>query len=224
MSKERQFLKETDAWSTVLFADPIGILLARLLSHTPVHPNVVTFFSLVPALASAYFFWRGDSISLLWAALLFWFSWILDCADGKLARLTGKFSKLGGKLDNITDHLRKSLALLALIWGTYRQFGLTWGIITGGGVFFHYLTNFIAHYTPPRVEQHLIPQVPVEKRIIRRVGQYYTAFDTQFLILFIGPVFLWLIPNFPTYMLFFASLLYAVVAVVVKLKRNKENP
>lgn len=223
MRKVPSYLKETDAWSTVLFADPLGILLARLLSHTSIHPNVVTIASLVPALVCTYFFWRGDSLSLIWGALLFWFAWILDCTDGKLARLTGKFSPLGRRLDPIIDFFRKFVAMAALIWGAYRAFGLTWGALTGGGVVFHYGIHLIAHRIPPKVTQGGIPQVPPEKRVIRRIGHLYTAYDEQFFILFLGPALAWLTPHLPTYVIWGASLLYAITILIIKIQMKQRG-
>lgn len=213
-----QYLKETDAWSTVLFADPLGAPLARLFSLTPIHPNIITVASLLPALACVYFFWLGDPLSLLWGGLLFWFAWILDCTDGKLARLTGKYSEFGGKLDPVIDLVRKLLALTALTWGVFREFGLTWGFVTLGGIAFHYLVHLLGHYIPPKVNQQVIPQVPAEKRLIRRVGQYYTAYDEQFFILFIGPVFAWAYGHLPVIMLWGASIIYAINMLVIKIQ------
>lgn len=222
--KNPQYLKETDAWSTVLFADPFAAPLAKLLSHTPIHPNVVTFASLVPVLACTYFFWKGDPLSLLWGGLLFWLSWIFDCTDGKLARLTGKFSQFGGKLDVFIDTIRKLIAFAALTWGVFRVSGLVWGLLTAAGVVFHYGIHFIAHRTPPKVGQSKIPQVPREKRLFRRVGQYYTAFDEQFFVVFIGPALTWMVPHLATYVLWGAAILYAINIFIIKiifLKRKR---
>jgi phosphatidylglycerophosphate synthase len=223
MKQAPPYLKETDAWSTVLFADPIGILLAKLLSHTPIHPNVVTLVSMIPALACCYFFWRGDPLSFLWGALLFHLSWILDCTDGKLAKMTGKQTEFGRKLDPIIDLLRKLFSLAALAWGTWRALGLMWGILTGAGVIFHYGVHLIAHHTPPRIRQTQIPQIPPEKRLFRRVGQLYTAYDEQFFILFLGPAFAWLAPNLPTCVLWGASFLYAINILVIKIQLTRKG-
>jgi len=223
MRKVPPYLKETDAWSTVLFADPLGILLAKLLSRTSIHPNVVTIASLVPALACTYFFWRGDSLSLLWGALLFWFAWILDCTDGKLAKMTGKQTEFGTKLDPKIDFVRKLLALAALTWGIYRQFGIIWLFVTLGGVMFHYGIHLIAHRIPPKVTQGGIPQVPPEKRVIRRVGQLYTAYDEQFFILFLGPALAWLTPHLPTCVIWGASLLYAITILIIKIQMKQRG-
>jgi phosphatidylglycerophosphate synthase len=223
MRKVPPYLKKTDAWSTVLFADPIGVPLARLLSYTPIQPDAVTIASLIPALACVYFFWRGDALSLVWGALLFQLSWILDCTDGKLARLTGKFSPLGRRLDPTIDFFRKLVAMAALVWGAYRAFGFTWGALTGGGAVFHYGIHLIAHRIPPKVTQGGIPQVPPEKRVIRRVGQLYTAYDEQFFILFLGPALAWLTPHLPTYVIWGASLLYAITILIIKIQMKQRG-
>lgn len=223
MRKIPSYLKETDAWSTVLFADPLGIPLARLLSHTSIHPNVVTIASLVPALACTYFFWRGDSLSLLWGALLFQLAWILDCTDGKLAKMTGKQTEFGTKLDPKVDFVRKLLTLAALTWGIYRQFGIIWLFVTLGGVMFHYGIHFVIHHTPPRIRQKEIPQAPAEGRLIRRVEQLYTAYDEQFFILFLGPALAWLTPHLPTYVIWGASLLYAITILIIKIQMKQRG-
>jgi hypothetical protein len=112
---------------------------------------------------------------------------------------------------------------VALAWGTYREFGLVWGVATGAGVVFHYGIHVIGHRIPPKISQSEIPQVPPEKRIIRRVGQLYTAYDEQFFILFLGPAFAWLWPHLPTCVLWVASLLYAVNILVIKIQLSKKG-
>jgi phosphatidylglycerophosphate synthase len=221
MDSITSFVKETDAWSTVLFADPIATPLARLLSKTRIHPTAITFISLIPALGAFYFFWCGDGLSLLFGALCFQFSWILDCTDGKLARLTGKKTEFGRKLDPLVDFFRSNIALAAMVWGIFRQFGLTWFIITCAGLFLHYIIHLIAHYIPPAITMY--PAAAVDKRIIPRVGKIYTAFDEQFFILFFGPLFAWLVPHFPVYMISAASFLYGITTLVIKIKIRPQN-
>ncbi len=219
MEPRSSFVKETDAWSTVLFADPVATPLARLLSKTGIHPIAVTLSSLVPGFASFYFFWLGDGLSLLFGALCFQFSWILDCTDGKLARLTKKQTEFGRKLDPLVDFVRSNLAYVALGWGIFRQFGLVWLLITCGGLVFHYIIHLVAHHIPPK--NNTYPPAPFEKRIIPRVGSLYTAFDEQFFLLFLGPLLAWLIPHLPTYSICIASLLYGITTLVIKIKLAK---
>lgn len=221
MESRPSFVKETDAWSTVLFADPVAKPLARLLSKTRVHPIAVTIFSLVPALASFYFFWCADALSMILGALCFQFSWILDCMDGKLARLTGKKTEFGRKLDPGVDFIRSNVAYFAIAWGIFRQSGLIWLLVTCGGLLLHYIIHFAAHHIPPIVTKY--PAPPFEKRVIRRVGFLYTAFDEQFLLLFLGPLFTWLMPHLPTYIIYVASLLYGITTLVIKIKFAKKG-
>jgi phosphatidylglycerophosphate synthase len=137
--------------------------------------------------------------------------------------MTNKQTELGRKLDPIIDLVRKLLTLVALAWGAYREFGLVWGIATGAGVVFHYGVHVVGHRIPPKVKQQEIPQIPTQKRIIRRVGQLYTAYDEQFFILFLGPAFAWLLPHLPTYVLWAASFLYAVNILIVKIQLKRKN-
>src|SRR3712207_8819073 len=56
--------------------------------------------------SSAYSFWRAGYPWLLLGALLFHLSFVLDCMDGKIARLNGTGSPFGSWLDYVFDRLR----------------------------------------------------------------------------------------------------------------------
>lgn len=96
---------------------PVARWLALVLRVTPVTPNGLTVFSLVPAVLSAYELGRGEP----WAAVmgLVWFyAWaVLDHADGELARLKKQTSDFGRTLDDICDHIASTIILTGIIWG-----------------------------------------------------------------------------------------------------------
>ena len=80
-------------------------------------PNAITVASLFIGLAAAYCFALGSRPSLLAGALLLQVSLIVDCADGEVARLTGKYSVLGGWLDAVTDRVKEFVAYAGLAAG-----------------------------------------------------------------------------------------------------------
>ena len=76
-----------------------GYLWALLFQTLHVHPIAVTLMSIVIGAAVGYFFYFDDlRMNLIGMALLVWANWY-DCADGQLARMTGKKTLIGRILD-----------------------------------------------------------------------------------------------------------------------------
>ena len=88
---------------------------------TRVTPNQITWAALVLGLGAAACFAQGDWQWLVAGAVVYHVSFILDCMDGKLARLTGKGSAFGAWLDYIFDRVRVLACAVALMGGQYRQ-------------------------------------------------------------------------------------------------------
>ncbi|MFB8037106.1 CDP-alcohol phosphatidyltransferase family protein [Streptomyces sp. NPDC056004] len=116
--------KKRDAWWTVILVDPVAtrmlIVMARFNFITP---NRVTWAALFVGLGSAGFFLKGDMQSLVIGAALYHLSFILDCIDGKLARLKGNGTVFGGWLDYVFDRIRVLFCALALMGGQYLRNG-----------------------------------------------------------------------------------------------------
>ncbi|HVU02328.1 MAG TPA: CDP-alcohol phosphatidyltransferase family protein [Polyangiaceae bacterium] len=91
---------------------PIASLLVAPLEGTRVTPNQVTLASLAVALASvALLVVLPGRVGLLVAILVFEASYVLDCADGMLARLRGVQSTPGHLFDFLMDEI-KAFAVL----------------------------------------------------------------------------------------------------------------
>lgn len=104
--------KEDIAWNTYV-ARPLAAVVVHVLRATPLTPNQVTFlggFVFVLA-AAALVAWPGP-MGFLIAALIVQFSYLLDCADGQLARIKGMTSEVGAYLDFLIDEF-KALLLVA---------------------------------------------------------------------------------------------------------------
>lgn len=73
----------------------------RPLVRTPVHPNHLTALGLVVGLAAAGLFATGSASAADAGAGLFMLFLFIDQADGELARLTGKTTRLGQYFDSL---------------------------------------------------------------------------------------------------------------------------
>ncbi|MFA4720629.1 CDP-alcohol phosphatidyltransferase family protein [Pyrococcus kukulkanii] len=99
--KEKKILKEVDAFTTVYLVDPLAVRLAYLLSrYNRISPNLITTVSLSLGIISAISFCIGKEI---FGALFYYLSFLFDCVDGKLARITGKASLFGAFYDALVD-------------------------------------------------------------------------------------------------------------------------
>ncbi len=108
-------------------------------------PNWFTTASFILACVCAALFAQGDYHSILWGLLALHLSFIFDCCDGQLARLTGLKLQAGAWFDYHSDKLKDGLILLALAWGVYAQTGAVWIFAAAFcGIFFLFLRKIAA--------------------------------------------------------------------------------
>lgn len=92
---------------------PLEFGLVKLIIHTPISPNMITIFWLILDGLAVLLFATGH---LLPGCILAIISGILDGVDGKLARLTLRFSKTGDLLDHVGNAVFDAFWYLALGW------------------------------------------------------------------------------------------------------------
>ncbi|GAA1896070.1 hypothetical protein GCM10009837_17570 [Streptomyces durmitorensis] len=116
--------KKRDAWWTVILVDPVATPLVRWTAmRTRITPNQITWGAFLLGLVSAAFFALGDWQWLVAGAVVYHFSFILDCMDGKVARLTGTGSVFGAWLDFVFDRIRVMACAVALMGGQFHRTG-----------------------------------------------------------------------------------------------------
>jgi phosphatidylglycerophosphate synthase len=95
----------------------------RLLSHTPVTPNVVTFGGVVVSILSAIAFAHGTYPWSVIGAFLFYIAGLFDEMDGMLARIKFAESPRGTWLEGIADGLSYVLLFGGITIGLSHQYG-----------------------------------------------------------------------------------------------------
>lgn len=106
---------------TTRVSDPLGSWVAAVAIRFHIHPTVVTITDLGLAIATSILvISQADQLSPGWApglaALLLWqLVYILDCADGQIARTTGKTSPFGARVDVLVDFLVQITVVSALM-------------------------------------------------------------------------------------------------------------
>ncbi|MHB9758121.1 CDP-alcohol phosphatidyltransferase family protein [Streptomyces sp. BYX5S] len=116
--------KKRDAWWTVLLVDPLATPLVRITARwTRITPNQITWGALVLGLGAAACFAMGSWPWLIAGAVVYHLSFVLDCMDGKVARLTGQGSVFGAWLDYIFDRVRVMACAVALMGGEFHRTG-----------------------------------------------------------------------------------------------------
>ncbi|MEP6859479.1 MAG: CDP-alcohol phosphatidyltransferase family protein [Deltaproteobacteria bacterium] len=129
-SKKKQDIN----WFTEWIARPPAAVVVYVLRNTPITPNQVTFLSaFVAAAACALLIACLGWAPLVIAAALFEFSFVLDCADGMLARLRKLASPLGHLLDFLMDELKAMLLYGAVAVRMWRETGDARMLLVGIG-------------------------------------------------------------------------------------------
>lgn len=167
--------KKREEWA-VKIGRIFGTPLAKGIACLPIkiHPNIITLLSLLFAIIAAFFFFNNQ---LIYGAIFFFISYVLDCADGTLARLTNTQSKFGQKLDFYVDVLGNIFMYFGL-W--YSQFYLYGQWFIGGSI-------IAAHYMVMAFGYMFIKN-RTYKTIFPNISSYYSAADEGILTFFFTPI------------------------------------
>lgn len=184
---ERVYIKVFGPWCTVFFTDPLAIPIARILASLRVHPNAITSVSLLAGLASGVFFAVGY---WFWGAVVFQFSFLTDCLDGKVARLRQMTSEFGAKLDVWADSTRKPSSFIGIGIFFYLNDQHLMAYLTVMACIVHFATHKI--YGMVGVSEYDLEFPEFHRRVVRRMAPrilaLYTFFDEQFIQFVLFPL------------------------------------
>jgi len=210
-SKRKQIVnRKREEWAVKIvrfFGNPLAKGIARL--PVKIHPNVITLLSLPFAIIAAFFFFSNQ---LIYGAVFFFISYVLDAADGTLARLTNTVSEFGKRLDFYVDILGNIFMYFGL-W--YSQFYLYGQWLIGGSI-------IVAHYMVIAFGYMFIKN-RTYKTIFPNICSYYSAADEGILTFFFVPILAFFRPNAFRIALPILVLLQFISYVILFLKQ-KEKP
>ena len=118
----RKTRKVPDLFWNAYVCRPVAAVLVDWIQGTRVTPNQITISAVFVALVSVVLLVAVPGhAGLIAAAVVFELSYVLDCADGMLARWRGTASPVGHLLDFLMDELKAFLLLAAVAVRLYRE-------------------------------------------------------------------------------------------------------
>ncbi|MDT0306556.1 DUF5941 domain-containing protein [Streptomyces sp. DSM 44917] len=127
----RSAVKSRDGFFTTHFVSPYSRYLARWCARRGLTPNQVTTASLLVALLAAGCAATGERAGYAAAGALLLASFVLDCADGQLARYALRYSTLGAWLDATFDRAKEYAFYAGLALGAARTGDDVWALALG---------------------------------------------------------------------------------------------
>jgi hypothetical protein len=168
--------EDTEGRFELLFTRTPGYLWAQFFRVLHVHPIAVTLISIVLGAASAFFFVRIDLKSNIIAVCMLVVANWLDCADGQLARMTGKKTLIGRILDGFAGDVWFQFIYTALAIRLTPTWGI-WGWLVGAyaGYWCHVHQANLADYYR---NQHLYFQLGAQRSELDRSCQLKKRYES----------------------------------------------
>ena len=128
---------DTEEFLDIHFNRPIGYVWALFFNRFGVHPNVVTILSILLGVTAGVMFYFPDMKHTITGIVLLMWANHYDSCDGQLARITGKKTRWGRRLDDFAGDLWfisiyaaicLRLTFQPLPFGIGAEHGTVWGI------------------------------------------------------------------------------------------------
>ena len=125
---------------------PLASLIVRSVFNTRITPNQLTVSAFLVSLPGIVLIGIGGYANVITGGLLVYLSFVIDAADGMLARSKGSGSTYGQYLDLFLDRVSDFLILLAVTLHQFRVTGSKDWLIFGLAVSVLYMLQIILFY------------------------------------------------------------------------------
>lgn len=197
--------KETEEFSNIWLFRPLSFLLVYAVRKTWVSPNFLTLLSLISGICSGILLASGYLLPAFIAIVL---TLMFDCADGQLARLTGKSSKIGKLLDVSADAVSYFSFFIGVSYYMYSinsdasyfwYIAFCFGSIVLNIIFYDQFKNQYIRYVYKNYKEGLETiddlkhQYKSEKKCLKKIFMfaYFIFYYCETKILFFGSLFAW---------------------------------
>ena len=140
---KKQTVNHYAGWWTIIGVDPLAFRIVWLLQRIApnINPSLITTASLIIGIAAAFSLATGE---YLIGGILYELSFLLDCIDGKMARLQKKSSPFGAFYDGFVNSIVYCTSLVGL--GASQMDNSLMLAAVAGALFIHVIGQEMAHY------------------------------------------------------------------------------
>jgi len=151
----KKSLKKIEVEETVdLFVfRPVAFALVKILYHTSLTPNQISFIAMLLGAAAGGFFAWGKKTGFFIGALILIASHIFDCSDGMIARLKKNGTKIGRVIDGIADYFTFTFVYVGTAVGLSKMenanmvsFPINVWLMVAVVIIFHIIHSIITDY------------------------------------------------------------------------------
>ena len=160
-------VKDWDNLWTSIAVSPWTQYVAFWLSKRSITPNQVTIGSFALTLFAATAFALNNFWLNVAGAILLQLSFGADCIDGQLARMVGKFSRLGAWLDWMSDRIKELLLVVGLGIGSVSA-GNSWDM--SFAVLMIFVLRSAVNESFEMHRSHSVPKDSVQSRPLGFIG------------------------------------------------------
>ena len=154
----------------------IAAVFVILINPTPITPNIVTVGSFAVNMAANYQLLNNQ---LGIAAVLFFFTHVLDCADGQLARLRDVVSNFGMFFDPVLDGLKDLITFLVLI-AYFSETNLLYFSLIG---MFNVSASIVFDWVRHTIQNRPKDEKESDKKLFMKLGIVFWSVPTRNFIL-----------------------------------------